>query len=440
MTFISLRTFPALRRQGATAVLLLTALLLAAALLAACSKEAEPGTETSLLQTEVTATNGKSSSAAQEEESVEVVAPEQSLKAPSDVSPELKVVWETWAFLTKDYVDRANLDPAKLSEAAIRGMLEALGDPHTGYVSAETMQVDSNDVFQGKFEGIGANVQMNAAGKIVIVAPIAGSPAEAAGIRSGDIILEVDGESIEGWSLLDAVNRIRGPEGTPVRLLVLHIGALDPIEVEIVRGVIPLEHVFLRSAPGDKIVHIRLTSFYPETAEQMASLVRAAVGQGAQGLILDLRDNPGGLLSSVIAVASQFLDSGLVLYQIDGNGTKTNHKVREGGQLTKLPMVVLVNQGSASASEVLTGALMDHGRATIIGSTTFGKGSVNILRPLSNGGGVWITTAHWFTPNGHLIQGTGIKPDIEVGGFDARDSDVKQLEKAREVLNGMFGT
>lgn len=443
MMFASFRMFHSSRRRMAAAGLVLAVALIAATFFVGCSKEAQPATETSLVQSEVTIekqASASSGSSGQAEESVEVIPPDQPLKAPSDVPAELKIVWETWSFLTKDFVDRANLDPAKLSEAAVRGMLEAVGDPHTGYVSPETMAVDSNDVFQGKFEGIGANVSMNPAGKLVIVAPIAGSPAEAAGIRSGDIILEVDGVSIEGWSVMDAVNRIRGPEGTPVRLLVLHIGAIDPIELEITRGVIPLEHVFLRSQPGDKIAHVRLTSFYPDTADLMASLVKTAVDQGAEALILDLRDNPGGLLSSVIDVASQFLDSGLVLYQIDGNGTKTNHKVREGGQLKDIPMVVLVNQGSASASEVLTGALMDHKRATIIGATTFGKGSVNILRPLSNGGGVWITTAHWFTPDGHLIQGTGLKPDVEVSGFDARDTDVKQLEKAREVLNSLLGT
>ena len=440
MTFASMRVNLLSRLQGARAVFLLAVVLFAATLLVACSKEAQPAAETSLAQSEVAVEKEPSISSGQTEESVEVVPPDRPLVAPSDVPEELKIVWETWSFLTKDFVDRANLDPAKLSEAAVRGMLEAVGDPHTGYVSPETMAVDANDVFQGKFEGIGANVSMNPAGKLVIVAPIAGSPAEAAGIRSGDIILAVDGVTIEGWSVMDAVNRIRGAEGTPVRLLVLHIGAIDPIEIEIVRGVIPLEHVLLRSQPGDEIAHIRLTSFYPDTAQLMVALVKSAEEQGAKGLILDLRDNPGGLLSSVIDVASQFLSDGLVLYQIDGNGTKTNHKVREGGQLKDMPMVVLVNQGSASASEVLTGALMDHERATIIGATTFGKGSVNILRPLSNGGGVWITTSHWFTPNGHLIQGTGLEPDVEVTGFDARDADVKQLEKAREVLDTLLGT
>ncbi|MDA1189531.1 MAG: S41 family peptidase [Chloroflexi bacterium] len=376
----------------------------------------------------------------QPEDSAQIIPPDKPLVAPSEVPEELRIVWETWAYLTRDYFDRANLDPEMLSEAAVRGMLAALDDPFSGYASPQTFAVDSNDIFQGEFEGIGAHVETNRAGKLIIISPIAGSPAEVAGIRAGDIILEVNGESIEGLSTLEAVALIRGPKGTPVRLLVKHIAAVDPIEIEIIRGVIPLESVLLRSQPGDKIAHVRLTNFYPDTASELVETVEAAIEGGAEALILDVRGNPGGLLSSVIQIASQFLDDGLVLYQIDGAGNRTNHNVRANGQLTEIPMVVVVNQGSASASEVLTGALQDHNRALVVGTTTFGKGSVNILRPLSNGGGVWLTTSRWYTPNGRLIQGIGLTPDIEVSAIDPRDADVQQLEKAREVLNELLGT
>jgi carboxyl-terminal processing protease len=364
----------------------------------------------------------------------EVIPLDEPLVVPSEVAEELRIIWEAWAILTRDHVDRADLDPSLMSEAAIRGMLVALGDPHTNYVSPETFAVDSNDIFQGEFEGIGAHVSSNRNGVIVIVAPISGGPAEKAGIRPGDQILGVNGESIEGLSVLEAVALIRGPKGTAVTLEVKHLGALDPVIIEIIRGVIPLTSVLVRSQPEDKFLHVRLTNFYPETAQELDDAIKKAVAGGAQGLVLDVRDNPGGLLSSVVDIAELFLDDGLVLYQVDGAGKRTNWNVRSTGDFTDLPLVILANGFSASASEVLAGALQDHDRAKLIGESTFGKGSVNILRPLSNGGGMFITTSRWFTPLGRLIQDVGLDPDIEVTATDPRTRDVKQLEKALEEL------
>ena len=370
----------------------------------------------------------------------EVKPPEIVLEAPEEVSKELKIIWEAWALLTQDYVDRDKLDPALLSEAAVRGMLDALDDPHTHYVAPQTFSSESQDILRGKFEGIGAHVSINRAGKILIVAPIEGSPAEAAGLRPGDVILAVDGDSIEGFSLLEAVALIRGPRGSTVRLLILHLGALDPLEIDVIRGVIPLVSVIQRSDPGDKIAHIRLTNFFPETADELVEEINEAVASGAEALVLDVRDNLGGLLNSVVDVASQFLDDGLVLYEIDGAGRRSDWRVRPSGAVRDLPMVVLVNEFSASASEVLVGALQDHARATVIGATTFGKGSVNIMRPLSNGGAVNITSARWYTPSGRQIQGVGLDPDIEVVARDRTDADVLQLQKAFEVLESSISS
>ncbi len=369
----------------------------------------------------------------------EVVPPSEPLEAPSEVAEELRIIWETWAILTRDHIERSQLDPSVMSEGAIRGMLTALGDPHTNYVSPETFAVDSQDTFHGEFEGIGAHVSTNRHGTLVIVAPIAGGPAESAGIRPGDQILAVDGRSIEGMSLLEAVAIIRGPKGTAVTLLVKHLGALDPVEVEIIRGVIPLTSVLVRSQPEDELMHIRLTNFYPETANELSDAIRDGMSRGARGLVLDVRDNPGGLLSAVINIASLFLEDGLVLYQVDGGGERTNWSVRSPGEFSDLPLVLLVNGFSASASEVLVGALQDHGRAPVIGETTFGKGGVNILRPLSNGGGIFVTTSLWYTPEGRLIQDVGVEPDIEVTATDQRDRDVKQLERALEELERLVG-
>lgn len=364
----------------------------------------------------------------------EVIPPSEPLVAPSEVAEELRIIWEAWAILTRDHVDRSLLDPSVMSEGAIRGMLAALGDRHTNYVSPEAFAVDSNDIFQGEFEGIGAHVSANRNGVLIIVAPITGGPAEVAGIRPGDQIIEVDGESIEGLSVLEAVALIRGPRGSAVSLLVKHLGALDPVEIEIIRGVIPLTSVLVRSQPEDRFLHVRLTNFYPETAEELRAVVKTATDNGAEGLILDVRDNPGGLLSSVVDIAELFLKDGIVLYQVDGAGKRTNWNVQDPGEFGDLPMVILANQFSASASEVLAGAMQDHERARLIGETTFGKGSVNILRPLSNGGGMFITTSRWYTPLGRLIQDVGLEPDIEVTAVDPRDRDVIQLERALEEL------
>ena len=195
--------------------------------------------------------------------------------------------------------------------------------------------------------------------------------------------------------------------------------------------------VLLRSEPGDRIAHIRLTEFYANTSDVLAEMLEEAVDQGAEGLILDVRDNPGGLLSSVIDVVSQFVDEGVVLFQVDATGKHTPMEVR-GGNATDIPMVLLTNEYSASASEILAGALRDHERAPIVGATTFGKGSVNHLRRLSNGGGLWITIKRWHTPAGEPIHGAGVVPDYEVVSRDRQTAEVNQLEKAREVLNELI--
>ena len=361
------------------------------------------------------------------------------LDAPSDVAKELKIIWETWAILTKDHVDRAELNPKIMSETAIRGMLMALGDPHTNYVPPEAFAIDSNDIFQGEFEGIGAHVSMNRNGVLIIVAPIQGSPAEKAGIRPGDQILAVDGTSLEGYTVLQAVSLIRGPKGSTVKLLIKHLGALDPIEIEIVRGTIPLVSVLVRSLPEDPVAHLRITNFHDNTASELTSALDKAIANGADGLILDVRDNPGGTLQSVIDITSRFLDKNmLIAYQVDASQKRTDWNVKEDGEYSNIPMVVLSNSFSASASEVLIGALQDNNRAKIIGDVSFGKGSVNMLRPLSNGGGIFVTTSRWFTPSGKMIQGVGIKPDIEITSTDPTDADILQLEAALKEIQKLI--
>ena len=367
----------------------------------------------------------------------EVVQPEKAVERRNPVPEDLSIIWEAWSFLLDDYVDASALNPEAFSEEAVRGMLTILGDRQTAYISPEVVTGSFSDVFRGNFEGIGAHVNLNRAGRLIIVSPIEGGPAEAAGIRPGDIILEVDGEVIEGLSLLEAVARIRGPKGTVVQLLVKHLGALDPVLISVERNVIPLVSVVLRSQPGDKFAHIRLTQFFPNSPEALKEMLQQVIDDGAEGLILDIRDNDGGTLNAVVEIASMFLDpeeQDLVLYVQKGDGSRTNWKIRDVGIAKSIPMVILVNERSASSSEVLAGALQDYERATVIGTTTFGKGSVNILRPLSNGGGLYITIAHWYTPFGRIIQGEGLTPDIEVTDRDRQEADIQQLRAAIEEL------
>ena len=363
-----------------------------------------------------------------------VIPQDMPLEVPEGVPEELATVWQVWSMLAAEHVDRGTFDPEVFTEASIRGMLMALDDPHTNYVRPDVFGMESEDI-RGRFEGIGAHVSMNADGRLVVVAPIANSPAERAGIRPGDIILEVDGESIEGVSLIEAVSKIRGPRGSVVRLLVQHVGDVERVVIEVERGVIPLESVVMRSEPGARIAHIRLTNFYEDTADRLTETIRDTMAAGTEGIVLDLRDNPGGLLNSVVDVTSLFLEGGLILYEVDGEGNRKDWIVRRNDDvLEQVPMVLLANQFSASASEILVGALQDHERATVIGKKTFGKGSVSVLRQLDNGGGLFITFARWFTPDGRLIDRNGLEPDIEVQHGDAQEEDIRQLEKAIETL------
>lgn len=365
--------------------------------------------------------------------------PAERIDRPDAVPEDLATLWEVWSIVNGQHVDRQTFDRAAFDEAAIRGLIQAIGDPHTNYVPPEVFQIENEDIY-GSFEGIGANVQMRPDGKLVIVTPIEGGPAERAGLRPGDVVLAVDGESLEGLSLLEAVNKIRGPKGSEVRLLILHLGAAEEEEVAVVRDTIALPSVLVRSRQGDRFAHIRLTTFYADTPQQLAAAIRNEVQRGAEGLILDVRDNPGGLLDSVINVVSMFIEGGgVAMYEVNGAGQRADHRVKNGGQFTEIPMVLLANEGSASASEILAGALQDYKRAPVVGAKTFGKGSVNMLRRLGNGGGLFLTFAKWYTPSGRLIEGNGISPDHEVTSRDRQKAETSQFEKAVEVMEGMVG-
>ena len=350
-----------------------------------------------------------------------------------DSSHDLAKVLEAYEKLQENYVDRELLDPEVLSEAAIRGMLSALDDPFTTYFDPRGFEAAVGDI-QGEFTGIGAEVTVRD-DKPTVVAPIPGTPAEAAGLRAGDVFVEVDGRSLEGLSLDDVIFLIRGPKGEPVILKIFRASTDETFDVTIIRDTI--RTVTVRTERLDNgIVRVRISQFAGRTGEELEAALKGLNEEGVRAIVLDLRNNPGGLLDVVVDVASEFLEGGLILYEIDGLGERRDWEARSGGQNIDTPMVVLVNGGSASGSEVVAGAMQARGRATVIGTQTFGKGVVNLPIPLKDGSGIYVTIARWFTPTGDQIGDIGITPDII---FEQSEDAVAagqdpQLEKAIDVV------
>ena len=329
------------------------------------------------------------------------------------------ILGEIQDILEEDFVVPEAVNGEALEQGAIGGQIDALGDPHTVYITPEDYQ-SGFDIISGSFEGIGANVDQDpTTGEITIVTPFRGSPAEKAGILPGDVILAVDGESTEGWSVQDAVEVIRGTEGTEVTLTVRHSNR-ESEDLTITRGTIVIPTVFAHDAqdasgkavPG--VAYIEIQQFTDQTVNDLRDELNRIGDEGYKGLVLDLRRNPGGGLDATVNVADMFLDGGTVLTQVDRNGSETVYEAESGGEAVDLPVVILVSGGSASGSEVLAGALRDNGRAKLVGTQTFWKGSVNHIRELSNGGALYVTIARWLTPNGTLIEGVGLGPDVPV--------------------------
>ena len=362
--------------------------------------------------------------------------PKEQLGSSEGTPRELEAVWEAWSLLNKEHIDRASFEAGTFEESAIKGLIDSVEDTHTSYVDPLVLQIEQTDL-SGQFEGIGAHVRRREDGMIQIISPIEGGPAEAAGILAGDIILAVDGESIEGLELLEAVSKIRGPKGSIVSLTVKHIGELDTTIIDVSRDVIALPSVLLRTDPGDDITHIRITEFKGDTPIRLSEILSKEMEAGSKGLILDLRSNPGGYLQQVFDIANMFLDDGVILLE-ERQSENVTWQASGGGFASKLPMVVLVNKYSASGSEILMGAFQDNERATVIGEQTFGKGTVNVFRKLSNGGGLYMSVGRWYTPNKRPIEGEGLTPDILVTSRDSKEADIKQVDEAYKELNKLL--
>lgn len=351
-------------------------------------------------------------------------------KGGGDLFQELKVFTDVLAIVQRDYVKE--VESKKLVEGAIKGMLTAL-DPHSGYLDPDFYQ-DLQAQTKGEFGGLGIEITIKD-GLLVVVSPMEGSPAEKAGIKAGDAIVKIEGEFTKEFSLVDAVKRLRGPKGSPIGISVLRKGVSDLIDVTIVRDNIQVRSVKGRYL-GEGLGYVRLNQFVEKTAddlkESLETLQKQSKPANFKGLVLDLRNNPGGLLTQAIRVSDLFLNEGIIVYT-DGRveGQKQKFYAHPRGTESNYPIVVLVNGGSASASEIVAGALKDHGRALVLGTQTFGKGSVQTITPLQNGGALTLTTALYYTKSGRSLQALGVKPDIEL------DLPKQEVEKEEEKEPGL---
>lgn len=352
-----------------------------------------------------------------------------SADTPTEARAAFKPFWEVYQYANSFFVEQP-LDQTGLAEGAINGLLATLDDPFTRYSNPEEEALARSES-QGEFQGIGAEV-INQDGAIVVVAPIEGSPAEKAGLRSGDILRAADGADLTGMAVDEAAALVRGPAGTTVRLTIERDGQI--IELDIVRGVIPLISVRGELRP-DGLAYVRITQFGQQTDKELEAKLTELLAQQPAGLILDLRNNPGGDRDVAVQVADEFLRAGVVLTQRYGDGREETFDATDEGLAQDIPLATLINEGSASASELLAGALQDYGRAKLIGVKSFGKGTVQTWIGLSNGGGVRITIARWLTPKGAWIHGQGLEPDLNVPWPDDTPADSDpQLQAAVSYL------
>jgi carboxyl-terminal processing protease len=356
--------------------------------------------------------------------------------------------WKVWDIVEKKYVDRKKVDPKKMYYGAIKGLVASVEDPYTFFLTPVENK-DSKDGLEGKFEGIGAQLGMKV-NRVVVIAPLKNSPAEKVGIQAGDFILKVNNEAITGMSILQVASKIRGDKGTKVHLTMERSG--KEMEFDVVRDTIRVEsvetkldeHLSTCTSSCDKVAYLKLNQFGDNTIdewEQKVSEIKAKWESGAiKGLVLDLRDNPGGYLESSVYLAGEFLGQNkLVVKQESTSYENKDYYVTRNGSLLDIPMTVLINGGSASAAEILSGALRDYKRATLVGEKSFGKGSVQEAIDLGDGMGLHVTVAKWVLPKGDWINGKGIEPEVAVknvipeGNTMSRETDA-QLDKAVQLL------
>lgn len=363
-------------------------------------------------------------------------------ESPRSQQVDFALFWAVWDKLAAEYVDKSALVPTKMVEGAISGMVSSLGDPYTIFLSPK-QNSDAKQDLNGSFEGVGIQLGFKD-NHLAVMSPVEGTPAFRAGVKSGDLIVRIKDskkkidKSTEGMTIPEAVNIIRGPKGSEVMLTFLRDSKPEPYDVTLVRDTIVVKSATVEITDG--VAHLKLNRFGDRTQEEWRAAVTQIISQGTTKIILDVRNNPGGYLEEAVYLAGEFLPNGkLVVSQQYGDGSRVDMKVSRNGQLLKQKLVVLVNEGSASAAEILAGALQDNHRAKIVGTKTFGKGSVQQPDDFSNGAGIHITIAKWLLPSGRWIDKLGITPDVEVKaetatGSASLETDF-QLQKAINLVN-----
>ncbi len=371
---------------------------------------------------------------------------------PAWAARDFRPFWEAWRLVDKEYVDREAVDRQRMMRGAIAGMIDSLGDTeHSKYLSPEEV-ARLEDELAGELEGIGVRVGLRRR-RPTVVWVMPDSPAQKSGARTGDVLLEVDGKDVHDRPLDQIVDMVVGRAGTEVRLAVAREGRAEPVELRITRARLELPDVTWHMLPGRPVAHLAIQSFGDKADEQLRQALAGAKAAGARGLIVDVRANPGGLRDQAVAVTSEFLKGGNVFLEQDARGTRTPVPVRPGGTATEIPVVVLIDEGTASSAEIFAGSLQDHGRAKLVGAKTFGTGTVLQPFDLSDGSQVLLAVAQWLTPNGRQIWHKGVAPDVAVALSEGATlivpeesesltaaalaaSDDLQLLKALDLLGG----
>lgn len=341
--------------------------------------------------------------------------PSELLKNSEKGKPEkidFSIFWRVWDKLEKEYIEKDDLDYQKMVYGAVSGMIKAVGDPYTNYMDPEESEEFTNGI-EGSFEGIGAELGMRD-NILTVIAPISGMPAEKAGLKTGDRIIKINDEMTTDITVDEAVKKIRGPKGTNVTLTVISQNAVDTKEITITRDTIELKSVYYEQKWGN-IAYVRIASFTEDTADEFNKEITKVIADNNKGIVLDLRNNPGGFLNVAVEIASRFVPRGSVVVQEQHrDGRIENFKSIGGDVFSEIPVVVLINEGSASASEILAGALRDVNGSKLIGQKSFGKGSVQQLDNFSDGSSLKVTIAKWLTPSGQSINETGLSADVEI--------------------------
>lgn len=357
---------------------------------------------------------------------------------PVKVNINFKLFWDTWDLLSQSYLDKKAIDPSKLFYGAISGMVAALGDPYTVFLPPE-QQKFSKEELNGSFEGVGIQLGFNKDKRLVVIAPLDGTPAKKADIKPQDRIVKIDDKDTINMTLPEAVNLIRGPKGTKITLTLFTEGDSDTKSVELIRDTILVKSVevsYKNTSSGKKVAVVKLSRFGERTKEEWNEAVSNLLSENSQAVILDLRNNPGGFLDGAVFIASEFLDGGDVVLQENSEGKRTSFKVTRAGKLIDMAMNVLINKGSASASEIVAGALQDRKQIKLIGEKSFGKGTIQESEDLPEGTGIHITVAKWLTPNARWVNDTqGLEPDVKIEGSKDDATKDPQLDKAVELLN-----